>query len=260
VTPQRRTGPILLVSVRSAAEARQALEGGAGLIDVKEPSRGSLGRSDDATIAAVMRHVRGRCPVSAAFGELLDGQPPAPLAGLAYAKCGLARCGPLKDWQRRLDEAGDGVRGAIPHCRPVAVAYADWRRAEAPRPHDVLTFARQRRWQALLIDTWLKDGTSLLDWLPLPGIISLCAQCREADIPIALAGSLGLEQITTLAAAAPSWFAVRGAVCAAGCRTAAIDPQRVRRLVTHLHAACGLAPGAEKKAADVITHHSSPPL
>ena len=33
----------LLVSVRSAAEARAALSGGADIIDAKEPSLGSLG-------------------------------------------------------------------------------------------------------------------------------------------------------------------------------------------------------------------------
>ena len=35
----------LLVSVRNVEEALAALEGGASLIDVKEPSRGPLGRA-----------------------------------------------------------------------------------------------------------------------------------------------------------------------------------------------------------------------
>ena len=41
----------LLVSVRSAEEAASALEGGAALIDIKEPVRGSLGRADANVIA-----------------------------------------------------------------------------------------------------------------------------------------------------------------------------------------------------------------
>jgi uncharacterized protein (UPF0264 family) len=36
----------LLVSVANAAEARTALEGDADIIDVKDPSRGSLGMAD----------------------------------------------------------------------------------------------------------------------------------------------------------------------------------------------------------------------
>ena len=44
--------PGLLVSVRSAAEALSALAGGADVIDVKEPNRGSLGAADDETISS----------------------------------------------------------------------------------------------------------------------------------------------------------------------------------------------------------------
>ena len=66
------THPRLLVSVRDAAEAAAALAGGAALIDVKEPARGSLGRADAATIAAVVAAVGGRVPVSVALGELRE--------------------------------------------------------------------------------------------------------------------------------------------------------------------------------------------
>ena len=45
----------LLVSVRNALEAEVALAGGAHVIDVKEPSHGSLGRADEATLAEVVR-------------------------------------------------------------------------------------------------------------------------------------------------------------------------------------------------------------
>ena len=62
----------LLVSVRSAAEAEAALTGGASVIDVKEPTRGALGRADDGAIADVVAAVAGRAPVSAALGELRD--------------------------------------------------------------------------------------------------------------------------------------------------------------------------------------------
>ena len=42
----------LLVSVRSPVEAQAAVAGGAGIIDVKEPSRGSLGRADASRLAS----------------------------------------------------------------------------------------------------------------------------------------------------------------------------------------------------------------
>src|SRR5437879_5820555 len=92
----------LLVSVRSVAEAEAALLGGADLIDVKEPERGALGRAKGATIAAVLRRISRRRPVSAALGELADFSCPYPGAGLAYVKSGLAGCLGRAGWQREL--------------------------------------------------------------------------------------------------------------------------------------------------------------
>src|SRR5262245_1743855 len=50
----------LLVSVRSVAEAMVALGAGVDLLDVKEPSRGALGRADWHVIADVARCAAAR--------------------------------------------------------------------------------------------------------------------------------------------------------------------------------------------------------
>jgi uncharacterized protein (UPF0264 family) len=224
----------LLVSVRSAAEAEAALAGGAALIDVKEPSRGSLGRADAETVAAVLRAVAGRRPVSVALGELSSGFQTSPerqrgaAPSLAFAKWGLAGCRDCLRWQDELARAADLL--PLP-CRPVAVAYADWQRAAAPPLADVCAFACAQRWGAFLIDTWGKDGTTLLDWLSADDLSAVKACCRSAGVPIALAGSLGAAQISRLRPLEPDWFAVRGAACHGSRRTLTIDAGRVRRLV-----------------------------
>src|SRR5436309_16136851 len=64
--------PGLLVSVRSSEEAIAALEGGADIIDVKEPRRGSLGAADPGTVSEIIRVINRRAPVTAAFGELVE--------------------------------------------------------------------------------------------------------------------------------------------------------------------------------------------
>src|SRR5207248_6212819 len=98
--------PSLLVSVRSEAEVEVALAGGAALIDVKEPARGSLGRASEATLTGVLRSVAGRRPVSAALGELAEATEnrwPLAAIGLAYVKWGLAGYADVKrDWRRDL--------------------------------------------------------------------------------------------------------------------------------------------------------------
>ena len=224
----------LLVSVRSAAEAEAASAGGAALIDVKEPARGALGRADDATIADVVRVVAGRAPVSAALGELRDeprAKTPACLTSLTFVKCGLAACATEDGWRSELDALADAARQAAPLCRMVAVAYADWRRARSPAPDEICAFVCQRPGWGFLLDTWAKDGLTLLDWLSRVELDRLCRVCRDAGAPIALAGSLGRSLIRTLKPTDPDWFAVRGAACHGLQRTAVIDADKVRDLV-----------------------------
>jgi uncharacterized protein (UPF0264 family) len=221
----------LLVSVRSAAEAEAALAGGAALIDVKEPARGPLGRADDETIAAVIRVVAGRRLVTAALGELRDTPGSFAGPGLSYAKWGLAGCGANDAWWPRLAEAGAQLARIAPRCRPVAVAYADWQQAQAPPPEVVLAWLQATGWDTLLIDTWRKDGRTLLDWLTAAAVTRLCRTCRRAGVRVALAGALGPASIALLRTAEPGWFAVRSAACAGGRRENAVDAAKVRQLV-----------------------------
>ena len=60
------TGRACLSACASADEARIALAGGADVIDVKEPRRGSLGAADAEVVADVVEVVGGRVPVSMA--------------------------------------------------------------------------------------------------------------------------------------------------------------------------------------------------
>lgn len=222
----------LLVSVRSATEAEAALRGGAALIDVKEPAHGSLGRASDNTIAEVVRIVAGRRPVSAALGELADA-PDMPIEpDLTYVKWGLA--GSTHGWPDVLHEVMRRLTEQLPNCRAVAVAYADWRRANAPRPAEVCSFAIEKAMGAFLLDTWRKDGSTLLDWLPLREIERLREGCRAAGVPMALAGSLGAEEIRALLPIRADWFAVRGSVCQGQRRGAVIDEGKVRQLAALL--------------------------
>jgi uncharacterized protein (UPF0264 family) len=226
--------PALLVSVRSVAEAETAFAGRASLIDIKEPRFGSLGRATPATLRAVAGRMAGRCPISAALGELRESPVPPEVAGLAFAKWGLSGCGRQTNWRRDLARAGRQVREVNPGCRPVAVAYADWQRAQAPAPRHVWDFAREHGWDVILLDTWDKDGSTLLDWVPLAELARLRERSLGAGIRVALAGSLGPEQVQTLLPLCPDWFAVRGAVCRGGRREGVIHGPAVRQLVALL--------------------------
>jgi uncharacterized protein (UPF0264 family) len=227
-----RPQPQLLVSVRSVEEVEGALAGGAALIDVKEPRRGPLGRADDTTITAVVRAVGGRAPVSAALGEW--GAPecssfPSAIGEIAYVKWGLSECRGRPSWQALVRVLRRRLAELHPNVRVVVAAYADWQRAQAVPPEAVCAFACDAGLGAFLVDTWGKDGSTLLDWASLDELRVWRARCAAAGLPMALAGNLGPESITSLLDVAPEWFAVRGAACSGG-RDGAIDVDRVRRL------------------------------
>jgi uncharacterized protein (UPF0264 family) len=214
----------LLVSVRDAAEAAVALAGGADLIDVKEPARGPLGRADVATIAAVVDLVGGQVPVSAALGELRDGDDfDGVPAEVRYVKWGLSGLfGRL--WRKRLLRMREHSAGRV-----VPVAYADHLAADSPPPADVVAFAAGAGLSPVLIDTFRKDGPTLLDVLGTDQIAALVRTCHDAGLRVALAGSLTVEAIVRLRNVRPDWFAVRTAACDGG-RSGAVSERRVGEL------------------------------
>src|SRR5689334_18126014 len=117
-----------------------ALDGGAHVIDIKEPSRGPLGAADSETVRAVAAGLGSATLLSVALGELLDAAPrlsSADLHGATFAKLGLSGCGSCADWADRYLERTGRLLGGV---RPVAVVYAD-AAADAPPVESIFAAA-----------------------------------------------------------------------------------------------------------------------
>jgi uncharacterized protein (UPF0264 family) len=226
----REQRPGLLISVRDAREALVALAGGADVIDVKEPSRGSLGAADVVTIGDVVRAVRGRAPLTAAVGELIDmiDSPHQPLPdGVSLFKIGLARCHKLTDWRSRWLEKANAI---WPHAEAtthaVAVVYADWKIAHAPEPGEVLRFAVDVGCPAVLVDTWDKSSGNLFDHWPANDLVRFMESVHAHGLMRVLAGSLIGESFTAAVRLGPELLAVRTAACESG-RGGTVSRERV---------------------------------
>jgi len=227
--------PGLLVSVRSVEEAKAALDGGADIIDVKEPSRGSLGMADEKTIQDVVQCVEGQAPVSVALGEFKANPKIPNLSGVAWAKLGFREF-----WRRKRDLKTPApwlsLAEAIQPIRLVGVVYADHRRAFSP-PFDVILDS-YRKFQieganppGILIDTAIKDGKGLLCWKSIPILKQYQKRCRRAGFFFALAGLLSLDDIPQLVDnVQPDIIAVRGAACEAADRNGNISRVKVSRI------------------------------
>jgi uncharacterized protein (UPF0264 family) len=203
----------LLVSVTDAAEALVARDHGANLIDVKDPSQGSLGAKSPAVWREVIAAVGKTVPVSAALGELNDARVDElaqQTAGLAFAKIGLQGSLPGEEWRAKWMR----WRSYLPmRVKPVMVVYADWRECGAPHPQHQLDVVKQIRIPAVLVDTFDKQGGTLRDHCSDEQLIRFCAAARKRKSIVVLAGSLQLRDLPAILPLAPDYVAVRGAVC-----------------------------------------------
>lgn len=245
------TVPQLLVSVRSVAEARIAIECGVDIIDIKEPAHGSLGCAAAETISSILELARsaGRSAprLSVALGELTEwsdrsrgeignrvqravsgGAPDFAKVGLAGAARSAFTSGA---WQAELSQLQRSLTGPAAW---VAVAYADHSRAEAPALDEVLGFAADSGCRVLLLDTFQKDSTTLCDWLSLTDARRLRAASQRAGMLLAFAGRIDLRTLGWLREVGPDIVAVRGAVCSHGDRGQTICPVRLREFQQQL--------------------------
>ena len=114
-------------------------------------------------------------------------------------------------------------------------SYADWKRAKAPPPPAVCRQSSAVGCAVLLIDTFVKDDSSLVDWLTLDQLSEFREACKEHEMQLALAGGIGFGLLETILNLQPDWIAVRGAVCLGG-RQGTVCPNKVRELAQIVHA------------------------
>lgn len=207
--------PLLLVSVRNADEARAALEGGADIIDVKEPTRGSLGRADALSLEEIRSAIAGQRPLSAAMGELLEFNQEASLEsirGYNWVKFGLSQCGLPLDWRAKWRDLRERVASL---SEIVATAYADHEAAQCFEPRK-FALAIHREYSIFLLDTFGKKGESVFDHISDQTLFMLRCDVRSSGGKFALAGSLQIENLPHALQFQPDIIGIRGAACDKG--------------------------------------------
>jgi uncharacterized protein (UPF0264 family) len=228
----------LLVSVVDAGEARAAAAAGADIVDVKNPGEGSLGAPAPAVIEDVRAAVPAALPVSAAIGDMPNLPGTAALAalgaarsGASFVKVGLWGVSTEAEAVTLLRAVADGA-AAVPGTFVVAAAYADARRvAHRPLAPERLPRVAQAADVGLcLLDTAVKDGRGLLDWLSRDALAALVAEAHGAGLQVALAGALRAEDLPVLQETGADIAGVRSAACSDERRSGPLDPARVRAL------------------------------
>lgn len=212
---------MMLASVRSLDEALIALEGGADLIDLKEPSRGALGALDHAAVRICVQAIGGRRPVSATIGDLPSMDPQLMAAAVArmadtgvdYIKIGFFTHPRALDCANALSKLAN-------RARLVAVMFAD-------EPYDLtlVDALANADFAGAMLDTANKTGKTLLDWRTANELEEFVARSRNCRLLTGLAGSLRREDIPPLLAIGPDYLGFRGALCRNADRERILDQE-----------------------------------
>lgn len=226
----------LLVSVADADEATAALEGGADVIDAKDPTGGALGPVRPDVLTVITGTVRGRAIVTAALGDASDVHRTERLAaeysgrGASLLKVGFAGVADA----RRVDALlAAAVRGCVAGSGVVAVAYADCSYAACIDPWSLVEVAVRSGARGVLVDTADKLGDGLTSlWNPSQ-LASWVAEARSWGLIAAVAGKLGESDFAIAREAGADIVGVRGAACV-GERTSRVSADRVRLLRARL--------------------------
>lgn len=237
----------LLLTVARRSEVDTALEAGADLVDVKDPTRGSLGRPSLVLLGEVARRCAGRRPVSLALGdgphrpeEVSRAAEIALGFGPAYLKVGLAGgsgAGPPGGTpsaheasgrtRRSLEAVAGVVASADASTRLVAVTFADAAPGRAPSPEALVRLARRHGADGVMLDTLSKDAPSTVDVLGAGRLERWAASARDLGLETAVAGGLDETSIPRLGGLGVDVVGVRGGACAGG-RRGRLDPARCR--------------------------------
>jgi len=224
----------LLVSAASSDDARAAVEGGAAIVDAKDPAAGPLGPVPIDVFHAIVATVTGARPVTAALGDARDQSAIEALArDFATAGASLVKVGFAGTSDIRMADAlaRAAVRGAAAGRRTagvVLVAYADAVR-NAVSPAALLEVASTAGAAGVLLDTADKGGPRLTELKAPAWIAEWVRLAHRRSLSVALAGRLRAEDLPIVAACGADIAGVRGAACDGG-RNGRISAARVREL------------------------------
>ncbi len=228
----------VLVSPKNLEEAKEALRGGAGIIDVKNPLEGSLGANYPWIIREIANLVKktGK-EMSATIGDF-DFKPGtgalaalgAAHSGADYIKVGLFS---FSDWKKAnlfIRKIVKAVKDYNPGKKVVVACYADFRRIGSLNPVELPLHAEDTGVDGLMIDTAIKDGKSTFEFMGYDELSSFIERSRERGFFTAIAGGIGWSHLPAIKELSPDIIGVRTMVCENG-RDSSIKGELVARLI-----------------------------
>ncbi len=225
----------LLVSPINIEEAKAAYNGGADIIDVKNPKEGSLGANFPWVIRSV-KEAMGKTPVSATIGDMNYKPGTASLAALGaavsgadYVKVGLFDIQTTEQAIDMVEHVVKSVKDYDPSKKVVISGYADYKRINSIPLRELPSICADYGADVAMMDTGIKDGRSTFEFMTNEELSQFVESAHDLGLVTAIAGNIQFEDIEAINQIGPDIIGIRGCVCG-GDRNSTIQQKLVEEL------------------------------
>ncbi|MCK4929271.1 MAG: (5-formylfuran-3-yl)methyl phosphate synthase [Methanosarcinales archaeon] len=226
----------LLVSPINTEEAKAAANGGADIIDVKNPKEGSLGANFPWVIRSVKEAVNSIRPISATIGDMNYKPGTASLAALGaavagaeYVKVGLYDIQTREQALDMVEHVVKSVKDYDPTRKVVISGYSDYKRINSIPVSELPSVCAECGADVVMMDTGIKDGRSTFEFMTNDELSSFVSSAKDLGLQTAIAGTIKFEDMDALNQIGPDIIGIRGCVCG-GDRTSSIQQSLVEEL------------------------------
>jgi uncharacterized protein (UPF0264 family) len=229
-------------------EAREAIAGGADIIDVKNPAEGALGANYPWVIRQIKQITPRNLEVSCTLGEVGNFPGSVSIAaygaaslGVDYIKVGLYGIKTVDEAVFLLRNVSRAGKECNPKIKVAVAGYADAEKIGAIDPLLIPEIAHKSKVDVAMVDTSVKDGKNLFDHLTFEQIKKFIDLAHRFGLEAALAGSLRKQDLVKVYGLGADIAGLRGAACTNSNR---VTGQITRELVVEL---AGVVRQAESK-------------
>ncbi len=223
---------ILMVSVQDLYEAKQALKGGADIVDVKNLQEALVGSAHPNVVKEIRDEVPSAHHASVTLGVVPDQIGTVSMAVYAAGildatsvKVGFM----VREYNVALETllaAKEALTGT--QTKLIGSLFADNLLHDGGIDPDLMVkLAKEGQCDGFLIDTLVKDGRNLFDFVPEERLKEMVLEGKELGMSTALSGHLKMSDLDELSRVNPDIVGVRGAVCQKGDRDSRVHWESV---------------------------------
>ena len=223
---------ILMVSVQDLYEAKQALKGGADIVDVKNLQEALVGSAHPSVVKEIRDEVPSAHHASVTLGVVPDQIGTVSMAVYAAGildatsvKVGFM----VREYNVALETllaAKEALTGT--QTKLIGSLFADNLLYDGGIDPDLMVkLASEGQCDGFLIDTLVKDGRNLFDFIPEERLKEMVLEGKELGMSTALSGHLKMSDLDELSRVNPDIVGVRGAVCQKGDRDSRVHWESV---------------------------------